>query len=82
MLAPILLSAGVSALGLIALAAADTFPIEGLSAPGTHTSLTLLLPSLAAVAWALHGVIGQARSAPVALPLPGEEPGEKPEPEG
>ncbi len=81
-LAPILLSAGVSALGLIALATADIFPIEGLSAPGSHTSLTLLLPSLAAVAWALHGVIEQARSAPVALPRPGEEPGEKPEPEG
>jgi membrane protease YdiL (CAAX protease family) len=78
-LAPILLSAGVSALGLIALGTADIFPIEGLSATGSHTSLTLLLPCLAGVAWALHGVIQQARSVPVALPLPGEEPEDAPE---
>ena len=73
-LAPILLSAGVSALGLIALGTADSFPIEGLSAPGGRTSLILLLPCLAGVAWALHAVTQQARSAPIALPLPGEEP--------
>lgn len=72
-LAPILLSAGVSALGLIALETADSFPIEGLSAPGGRTSLTLLLPSLAGVAWALHAMAQRARAAPIALPLPGDE---------
>lgn len=76
LLAPILLSAGISALGLIALETADRFPIEGLSAPGSHTSLRLLVPSLVGVAWAFHAVTRQANAMPVALPLPGEE--EKP----
>ena len=68
LLAPILLSAGVSALGVIAM----KVPIEGLSAPGSHTSMGLLLPSLAGVAWAMHAMIQQARQAPIALPLPDE----------
>jgi len=72
-LAPILLSAGVSALGVFAM----KVPIEGLSAPGSHTSLGLLLPSLAGVAWAMHAMTQQARQAPVALPLPGEESGDE-----
>lgn len=73
LLAPILLSAGVSGLALVALGSSEALPTEGSSGPGGRISLTLLLPSLAAVAWALHGLIGQARAAPIALPLPGEE---------
>ena len=69
-LAPILLSAGASALGVLAM----KVPIEGLSAPGSHTSMSLLLPSLAGVAWAMYAMTQQARKVPIALPLPGEQP--------
>jgi hypothetical protein len=68
-LAPILLSAGISALGLIAIGTKETWPIEGLSIPGGHTGLTLLLPSILTVAWGMRGMIEAARESPVAIPL-------------
>jgi membrane protease YdiL (CAAX protease family) len=72
-LAPILLSAGISALGLAAIGAADSWPIDGLNVPDTHTSLDLLFASIVAVAWGLRGLIAAARAAPVTIPLPGAE---------
>lgn len=69
-LAPILLSAGISALGLLAISTAETSPIDGLSVPGTHTSYELLLPAAVAVAWGLKRCIDAARAAPLAIPLP------------
>lgn len=71
-LAPILLSAGISALGLLALGAADVFPIVGFNQPGEHTPAAVLIPSLFAVCWALTGIVRGASEAPIAIPLPGE----------
>jgi membrane protease YdiL (CAAX protease family) len=75
-LAPILLSAGTAALGLILLESSSSFGIEGLSAPGTHTPMLILMPSIFSVLWALFALIAQARQAPRSIPLPteGEEP--------
>jgi len=76
LLACILVSAGVSALGLAALGAADTMPIAGFNAPGAHTPIEILLPSLFAVCWSLTLVVRAAREAPRAIPLPGSTPDE------
>jgi len=73
LLAPILLSAGISALGLVAIEMRDAWPIDGLNVEGTHTSWTLLLPALLAVGWGLRGILQDARQAPTTHPLPANE---------
>jgi membrane protease YdiL (CAAX protease family) len=73
-LAPILLSAGIGALGLVAIGVADVLPVRGLNTPEGHTPLALLVPSIAAVAWGMRGVIAAARESPVAIPLPARSP--------
>lgn len=61
-LAPILLSAGISASYLWADAYSDIFPIEGLTAPGT-TPFNILLPSLLAVAWGVSQLFAALKEA-------------------
>ena len=70
-LAPILLSATISGLGLLVLHMDDAWPIDGLNVEGTHTSIVLLVPAALAVFWGLRGIIESARKAPVAIPIPG-----------
>ena len=72
-LAPILLSAGIGGLGLAAIATAEILPIEGFNAPGSHSPLRILLPSLFAVCWALAIVLRSAAETPIA-PAASDEP--------
>jgi len=50
LLAPILLHIGVNGMGVAAMAAPQVIAVPGYNAPGTHTSLGILLPSLLSVA--------------------------------
>jgi len=69
-LAPILLSAGINAVGLIALAFDQELPIAGFNAPGSHTGFAVLAVSVTAVAFGLAPVLRGAREAPVVIPIP------------
>ncbi len=50
LLAPILLHIGVNGMGVAAMAAPTVIAVPGYNAPGAHTPLLILLPSIAAVA--------------------------------
>ncbi len=73
-LAPILLSAGISAVGLTAVEAAEAFPIAGFNAPGAHTPMSVFLPSLFAVCWSLTLVVRDASQKPLVPPAPDAPP--------
>jgi membrane protease YdiL (CAAX protease family) len=68
-LACILLNAGINALGLGASWAEEVVPIPGFNAPGSHTPLLFLLPSLACSGWGLWRFVVHAQQAPVAIPV-------------
>jgi sodium transport system permease protein len=50
LLAPILLHVGVNGMGVVAMAAPQVIAVPGYNAPGAHTPLVILLPSIAVVA--------------------------------
>jgi len=70
LLAPIVFAAAINALILAALGLEESFPIAGFNAPGSHTPLSILLPSTFAVCWALMAIVRRAAQAPVAIPIP------------
>jgi len=62
-LAPILLSSGISAAYLLADAYSDVFPIAGFTAPG-NTPFNVLLPAGLAVAWGVSQLLAAVKAAP------------------
>lgn len=66
-LASIVLHVGVNGLGVLALAAPALIAIPGYNAPGDHTPLWLLLPSVASV---VLGTVLLARETPPPIPDP------------
>jgi membrane protease YdiL (CAAX protease family) len=57
LLAPILLSASVSAAALLGMATVESFPIAGFNTVGDHTSALILLPAAAFVAYGVHRML-------------------------
>ena len=76
LLAPIVFAAAANAAILAAIGLDESLPIPGFNAPGDHTPLNVLLPSVVAVCWALAIVARRASEAPVALPIPRRDAGE------
>ena len=66
LLAPILLHIGVNGMGVAAMAAPRVIEVPGYNAPGTHTPLAILLPSLLSVA---AGIWWLSRETVPAIPL-------------
>ncbi len=73
LLAPALLAAALAAINLSAVPLADAAPIPGFNAEGTHTPLSILLPSAAALLWGFSTLLRVARQQPLAPPLPSPE---------
>jgi membrane protease YdiL (CAAX protease family) len=69
LLAPILLHASWSALGLALTMWVDLFPIPGFNLPGGNTPPELLFPCMFAVIWALVASVKAMRDQPVVLPI-------------
>jgi hypothetical protein len=73
LLAPIIVSTGFVVVQLVAIATADTFPIPGFNIVGPHTPVSILLPSLLAVGYAVWTLNADAEApgSPGQHPLPG-----------
>lgn len=77
LLASILVHAALNAVGLFAYVAADSFPIQGFNTtPPSHSSATLIVPSIAFVCVGSMLLTRALRDQPPTLPLPPPRPRE------